>query len=126
MKRFWLGVILLCVLLAAGVIATVGMARIYDPLSENLDRAATAAQEGNWEQALQFSGQARQRWEKWHDMSAAVTDHEPMEEVDMLFCSLDIFARQRDVIHFTDCCAQLASLTDAIGGSQAIYWWNVL
>lgn len=126
MKRLWLGIILLSVLLAAGVIATVGMARIYDPLSESLDRAATAAQEGNWEQALQFSDQAQHRWKKWHNVSAAVTDHEPMEEVDMLFRSLDIFARQQDVIRFADCCARLAALTEAIGESQAIYWWNVL
>ena len=126
MKRLWLGILLLLVLLASGILATWGMGRICAPLSESLDQAANAAQEGEWELALKFSDHARRRWEKWRNISAAVTNHEPMEEIDTLFGSMDIFARQRDVVRFADCCARLAALTDAIGESQAIYWWNVL
>ena len=126
MKRLWLGIAILAVLLLGGIAATAGMNWICDPLTESLDEAAEAVQAGQWEQALGLSETARTRWERWRSISAAITNHEPMEEVDALFRALDIFARQRDVVRFADCCARLTALTAAISESQAIYWWNVL
>lgn len=126
MKRLWLGIAILAVLLFVGIATTVGMNKICDPLTESLDNAASAVQAGQWEQALGLSESARTRWERWRSISAAITNHEPMEEVDALFGALEIFARQRDVIRFADCCARLSALTAAISESQAIYWWNVL
>lgn len=126
MKRLWLGIGILAVLLVVGITATVSMENICQPLTEALNEAAEAVQTGQWEQALELSETAHARWQHWRGISAAITNHEPMEEVDALFDTLKIYARQRDVVRFADCCAQLAALTDAISESQAIYWWNVL
>jgi len=126
MKRFWFGAALLAVLLGLGIAATLGMAWICDPISHRLDEAADAVQDGQWEQALTMADSARVHWEQWRSISAAVTNHEPMEEVDALFEALEIFARQRDTVRFADCCARLSALTAAISESQAIYWWNIL
>ena len=126
MKRFWLGIGILFVLVVLGVTATVGMHRICDPLTHQLEQAAQAAQAGQWEQALRLSGDARARWEHFRKLSASVTSHEPMEEADALFQMLEVFYQQRDQAHFAECCVHLASLTDAISESQSVYWWTVL
>lgn len=126
MKRFWLGVALLLLLLAAGIGATLGMGSICGPITDGLDKAAAAVQAGQWEQAEEFSRSSRQRWEHSRDLLASLTSHEPMEEVDALFQALEIFAAQKDMIRFADCCARLSALTRAISESQTILWWNVL
>lgn len=126
MKRLWLGVGILAALLALGIVSTVGMGRVCGPVSQNLASAADCVQEGQWEQAVALSQQARGQWERWRDITASLTDHEPMEEVDSLFAALEIYAGEGDSLRFADCCARLSALTDAIGEAQAIYWWSIL
>lgn len=126
MKRVWLGIGILILFLALGLITTQGIHAIFHPLSDTLRKASNAVQEGQWEQAEAMTQAARQRWEKYRNITAALTNHEPMEEADALFDALAVYARQQDLVHFAECCAQLASLTEAIGESQSICWWNVL
>lgn len=126
MKRFWLGAVLLILLLAAGIGATLGMQRVCDPITRSLTSAADAVQTGQWEQAESQAQAARQRWEHYRDNVAAIASHEPMEEVEALFRALEIFSRQRDTVRFADCCARLTALTTAISESQSFSWWNVL
>lgn len=126
MKRLWLGVGILAVLVSLGVASTVGVGRVCEPLSQNLASAADQVQAGKWEQAVTLSQQSRARWERWHHIIAALTDHEPMDEVDSLFAALEIYARENDRIRFADCCARLSALIEAIGEAQAVYWWSIL
>lgn len=126
MKHLWIGVALLVLLLGAGLFATAGIERICGPLSQDLSQAADKAQAGEWEQAISLVEQASGRWKKYRATCACVTNHEPMEEVDMLLDSLEIFARAADAVRFADCCARLSALTEAISEAQAPAWWNVL
>lgn len=126
MKHLWIGLALLALLLGAGIFATAGMAWICDPLSQDLSQAAHMAQAGEWAQAISLADRAHSRWMKFRPLCASVTNHEPMEEVDMLLDSLDIFARAKDTVRFADCCARLSALTEAISEAQALAWWNVL
>lgn len=126
MKRFWLGVAILTLLLSFGIAATLGADRVCNPVVSALEAAATAIQEENWEQADLCTKQARQRWEQYRSALAALSDHTPMEEVDAQFRALEIYARQKDQIRFADCCARLSSLTGAIAEAQSIIWWNLL
>ncbi len=126
MKRLWLGIFILAALAALGIWATVGISHICQPLSDSLNQAADRVQEGQWELALALSQDARQQWEQWQKLTASVTNHQPMEEVDALFGALEVYARQRDALRFADCCARLSAVTSAIAEAQAIYWWNIL
>ena len=126
MKRLWLGVAMLAVLFSLGLASTAGVGRVCKPISQNLSSAADHVQEGEWEQAVALSQQAKSRWERWHHIVAALTDHEPMDEVDSLFATLDIYARENDKIRFADCCARLSALIEAVGEAQAVYWWSIL
>lgn len=126
MTRFWLGTAVLACLLALGIAVTVVVDRFCEPISRELSEASHAAVQGSWEQAEALSDRARQRWEQHRAVYAAVTNHEPMEQIDALFDQLKIYGRARDGLRFAECCARLASLTGAVGESQAIYWWNLL
>lgn len=126
MKRFWLGTAVLAALLALGIATTVAVDRFCQPISQELTRAEQAARAGQWSQAGQLSDRARQRWEQHRALHAAVTNHEPMEEIDALFRQLDIYTAEGDSLRFAECCARLASLTEAIAEAQAICWWNLL
>ena len=126
MKRFWLGLAILVGLMALGIAVTVMVDRFCAPISRELDRACLAVQQGKWDQAEQLSGWAKKRWEKHRALHAAVTNHEPMEQIDALFDQLEIYKQARDSLRFAECCARLVSLTDAVAEFQAIYWWNLL
>lgn len=126
MKRFWLGVGILVLFLAIGLLTTQGFQALFQPLSDTLHQASDAVQEGKWEQAEALAQKARQQWDKYRNITAALTNHEPMEETEAMFNVLDVYVRQRDKTRFAQCCAQLAALTEAIGESQSICWWNLL
>lgn len=125
MKRFWLGLGILSLLIVLGIVTTVGMNRICRPISKQLNSAAQAAQMGNWEEALPMAHQAQNRWNRFRRISASVTNHEPMEEADAMFQTLFVFSQQKDAVHFSECCVHLGSLMDAIGEAQSVYWWTI-
>ena len=122
MKRFWVGVAITALLLGLGITVTVGMHRICLPISQALEQAAHAE---DWASALALSRRARADWERWQQLSAAVTDHEPMEEIDALYHALEIYAKHEDVLRFSEACAQLSSMTEAIAESQSVNWWHI-
>lgn len=122
MKRFWIGVAVMAALLAAGFCITTVMTCICSPISRQLEQAA---QTDVWEQAVALAGEASQSWQHHRKLCAAVTDHEPMEQIDSLFGTLDIYIRLDERTHFRETCAQLASLTEAMLDAQAIAWWHI-
>lgn len=125
MKHLWIGLALLALLLGAGILATNGMENICKPLSQDLKRAADLAQAEEWEQAISLTEDSHKHWTKHRNLCASITNHEPMEEVDMLFDSIQIFGDAKDAVRFADCCARLSALTEAISEAQALVWWNV-
>ena len=126
MRRFWFGVGLLLALLLIGFWTQAGMDAIHTPISEALDRAAQAAQDGDWESALALAAQAKGEWDaRWH-VTAATADHAPMDEVDMLLGALEVYAGERQTLHFAACCAQLSQLIQAVADAHALNWWNLL
>ncbi|MBO5953893.1 MAG: DUF4363 family protein [Oscillospiraceae bacterium] len=126
MRRLWLGVGLLLALLVLGVYTASGMQQIHSPVSKDLHRAAQAALDENWQEAEEFSKQAQSAWSRYWRITAAVADHEPMEEIDSLFAELKIYVREQEAEHFAACCANLSTLTRAMGEAHTINWWNLL
>ena len=126
MKRLYIGAALLAVMLAAGICLTVAFTAIHEPLSSRLQEAQEAAVAGDWEKAADLTEQARQKWEEFRHFTAAVADHEPLEEMDSLFARLEVLCRLREEDEFAADCAQLARLADAMAESQRINWWNLL
>lgn len=126
MKRLWIGVALLLVLLGAGIFSTVSMERFHHSLSRHLESAAQAALAEDWEQAREILHQCRSRWQRFRNCIAAGASHETIEEIDSLYSQLDIYLSRRDSPGFTLCCTALWHATAALGEAQSINWWNLL
>ena len=126
MKRLYIGAALLAVMLAAGICLTAIFNSIHEPLSAQLQEAQAAAVAGDWEKAADLTARSREKWEKYRHFTAAVADHEPLEEMDSLFARLEVLCQLREEDEFAADCAQLARLADAMAESQRINWWNLL
>lgn len=126
MKRLWLGIGILAVLLAVSIAVTAGMDRIHDSIAEDLEAAQDAAASEDWEKAAGLADAAARKWQQWRRLTASVADHGPMDEVDVLFAALLAYADDREEAEFAAACAQLAVRTRAMGDSHALTWWNLL
>lgn len=109
MKRLWVGIILLLILLAGTMAVTVAMDRIYAPMVEALEAGDLEA--------------AEERYGRWRNLTAAFADHGPMEEMDALFARAEICgdAQERKAL-----CAELAQRAKAMSNAHSPTWWNLL
>ena len=126
MKRVWIGVAVLAVLLVAGTVIAWGMNAIHQPIARQLQQAGAAAMAEDWDTALREAAAARDAWNCGWRMTAAFADHTPMDEIDGLFAELEIYAQAREKEHFAATCAHLAQLAEAMAESHSPTWWNFL
>lgn len=126
MKRCWIGLGLLIVLLAGSIAVTWRMGRCHEPMTEAVTQAAERALDGDWGNALSLTEKARASWEKSWGISAAFADHEPMEEINGLFAELEVYAKARDGTGYAAVCAQLRTALEAMGEAHGFVWWNLL
>lgn len=126
MKRLILGILILAILLALGIIVSAVFCMIHEPTAQLLEDASKASLTENWKQATALTDQARQRWQDhWH-FTATFADHAPMEEIDSLFAQLEVFAAEKNNQQFPALCARLSELTQAIADIHAFRWWTLL
>lgn len=126
MKRLWIGLALLLILLAAGIFSTVAIEEFHHSLAMRLESTAAAALAEEWEETCLLLHQCRSRWIRYRNFVAAGSSHEPIEEIDSLYAQLDIYFQRRDSIGFSLCCTVLRHRTEALGEAQSINWWNLL
>jgi hypothetical protein len=125
-KREWIGFGLLLGLLVLGLLTTRRMERTCEDLSRQFRQAGTLALAEDWEGADKLLRKAKGRWDgSWH-LTAALTDHEPMEEVDCQLEELAIYQKQRDRLSFCALCARIARQIEDLGDAHGLTWWNLL
>ena len=126
MKRGWIGVGLLTVILILGLLTSTWMGKTHNRIAAELDRAAGFAMAENWDQAAVYAQKAKNHWQQhWH-FSAAFADHEPMENIDGMLAQLTALASARDRVTFAALCAQLSRQMEAMGEAHSPNWWNFL
>lgn len=123
MKRFWIGITVLVVLLASGWGIAFFMERCHTPISQELALAARTSQQ---EQAIQLSQSAHTRWLRCRDFTAAFADHNVLEQIDAIFAEIEIYAAAGDTLAFRAACAHLAELSKAVAESHCPKWQNLL
>lgn len=126
MKRIGIGACILLLLLAAAILFSVQMHTVHSNISRQLQQAAQQAESGNWKQAGSHARQAQILWENTRNMTAAMADHAPMEQIEGLFAQLETYTSQQEISDFAATCHYLAKLTDAMGDHHALRWWNLL
>lgn len=126
MKRFWLGVGILAVLLAAGIGLSIGITAVHSGLARDLDAACEAVQKGDWDTSVTLAESAKTSWMRCRRFVASFVDHEPLEQMDRLFSELEIYRHQQLPTDYAAVCTHLSHLSEAIGESHALTWWNLL
>lgn len=126
MKHVKLGLCILAVLFAAGLLLTSCLSGLRRELCDAMNTAATAALEGRWEDADEAAGAGRQLWERRRKFVASVVDHELLEEADTLFAQLEVYRSQCLSAEYAVVCRCLARQMEAIGESQSLRWWHIL
>lgn len=125
MKRMWIGVGLLVLVLVSGILATNFMEG-HTPGAADLNRAAKLALEEQWDTAEAFAGRAERDWQKKRPVTACFTEHEPMEAIDGMFAQLEVYAKARDAVAYSGTCAYLAAQLEAMGEIHKFTLWNLL
>ena len=126
MKRLWFGVVLLILLTGLGLLTTFYAQKTQSAIADTLREARQEAAADRWQAADAYFQQAWALWQKHHHLTAAIVDHEPMEEVECLFRQLSVCLQNRDSGAFRSGCAGLEVLARAIGESHSISWWSIL
>ena len=125
MKRSRFGFGLLLVLLILGAVSALWMVKATEPMSARMEQAGNAALDKDWDLAQRTAGDVRQDWDRRFSFFAALTDHEPMENINGLFAQLEVYGQRRDPQGFAAVCAQLARDLEAIGEAHSLKWWNI-
>ncbi len=125
MKRSWFGLFLLAVLLAGSLAVTWGMDTVHRPVCRDLNQAAQAAADGDWEEAASLSHHAQAQWEKWAHFRLCFADHGPAEEIDGEFAQLEAYRAEEETGDFSAMCLGLSRKVEAIGQAHGLTLWNL-
>ncbi len=125
MKRIWFGVVLLILMLVLGLISSTFMKKTWLKQSENLNRAAMLASDGDWVNARNLLAEAQAEWEKKQLLLAVLCQHEPIEQIDGLFAQLGVFSESRRTASFSSTCVFLSKLIDSLGRSHNLNLKNL-
>lgn len=126
MKRFWIGILVLSVLLVSGWAVAFFIQRCHEPIGRDLVQAAQIASDGQFEQAIRLAENAHAQWLRCRDFTAAFADHSVLEEIDAIFAEIRIYAAAGDILSFSAACAHLAELAKAVSESHLPKWQNFL
>jgi hypothetical protein len=125
MKRSWIGLALLLVLLVISLAVTGFMTRIHEDLALDLRQSAESALLGDWDNVQLFLRRANRSWTKWGHLRASFADHKEVEAVDAALASLEIWRQSKDAAAYRAACAALTKQVEALGEAHKLTWWNV-
>ncbi len=126
MRRCALGVWLLSLLLGLGILSTLLVRHRLEPVTQALEQAGQLALAQNWEEADLLARQAQAQWEAGWTLTAALSNHTPMETADQWFARLAVYREGKDPVAYAAACAQLAGLLEAIAEGQIPSLRNLL
>ena len=124
--RFWIGVVLLIVLLSAGLVLSSTLTENQQQVQALVDEAKSLAHQGDMAAAEQTAQNAYALWQSRCHLLAAIADHEPLDAAEADFQSLLAFAKEMDAEEFSAGCARLAAGIEAIAQAHELTWWNIL
>lgn len=120
MKRVWIGIGILLVLLGLGLWTQWELENIHGPIAADMTLAAEQARLGNWEQAGQALTRAEAAWTANHVFTAALADHQPLEDIESLMARLPALSAAGDRAEFASLCADIACRIEAISAAHKL------
>ena len=119
MKRCWFGGGLLLFLLLSGLLMSRFISRFHLELGDTMVQAASLAGE-NRSEALAAVDRVREQWERLRWLTAVLSDHSPMEEIEE---HLALLSPEEEDFH--ELCLRLASQFTSIGENQRLTLENL-
>lgn len=126
MKRFWIGLGLLALVLVLGIWVGGAMLRLHMPITMDLEQAAAYAEAGHWAASEALYARAKSRWDAGRNRIAAIYNHQPLDEIDARFRELEVFLSRREVTACRAGCVYLAERLRDLSDSFRISWENLL
>ena len=126
MKQLWYGIALLAVLLIGSLFLGNHLENACQQPIRDLDRAAEAATEENWNLAAALITRAKKDWQQHRKLAAALVNHSPLEQIDTGFAQLDTYIAAADSVQFSALCACLEQSLKLLHQSHTFHWWNLL
>jgi hypothetical protein len=123
MKRIWLGLGLLVLLLVLGLTITRQMDQVHSDIADGLEKAARSE---NWTQAISQGQQARAQWEEHRRFTASFSEHKNIDQIDSLFAQLEVYENRADALSHAATCAYLSKAISALLDTHRLTWWNLL
>ena len=119
MKRVWIGVGLLAVLLTVGFLAGFAIKGLC-PGAERLELAGELALAERWEEAEALLDEVEDDWEDRRWLLTALADHEVIEDMDAALAQLEAMLQTRDAPAFHILSSALAKKLEAVGKANAL------
>lgn len=123
MKRVWIGVVFLAVLLVVGLVVMQMMDRELGKISDTLEQASEAP---SWEQAVTLAQEAEKGFKGQKKLITALTDHSAINGIEELFARLEIYQQRKDETEHAATCAQLSKAVHALEENHRLAWYNLL
>lgn len=120
------GFLLLLVLLVLGIYTSLEMSRTHNAISRELEDAAWYALSGDWESARMATASAESKWREHWNLSTLLADHSPMEQIDAMFASVDLYSAAKEAAEFAAGCGELSRYVRAMGEAHRFSWQNIL
>lgn len=123
MRRIWFGVAVLVLFLLLSWFTAIRMQQIHVPIQKSLLSASRCS---DFDQAARLSLDAQNRWRKYRRITASVTEHADMDEIEVQFAQLEVCRQRRDETAHARTCAGLAEAVGALNEVHRLTWWNIL
>jgi len=126
MKRLWIGVVLLGILVILGFGTSFGVSQVQRPMEKALQEAGKAALSGRWSEAEVLGRGAKEQWDTWYPFLASVTDHNVLEIIEGQLAELDAWYQKQRAAEYAAACYRIAALTRELADTHSTDWWNLL
>lgn len=125
MTRFRIGVVMLIALLAAGIWSQQQVAQIQEPIALAMEDASRQALLGHWEAAAQAAAEAETAWQEHRVFTAAIADHNPMDEIESLLAQLPALAAVHNRSAYAAVCSNLSRRLHSMSEAHRLDWGSL-
>lgn len=126
MKHLWFGLGILAVLLTACLGAFSLLQTKSGETIEVLEKAQSAAIQGDTALALHYSQQARDTWERHEGFIDTIMSHEETDDIHREFSDLLVYAENGKREEFLSSCGKLLVMVNHLTEMERPVWRNLL
>ncbi|MCI8479125.1 MAG: DUF4363 family protein [Oscillospiraceae bacterium] len=126
MKRLWIAIAILLAIFSASIWNARFLAGFLSDLNELLVQAETSAESGRWEEALQLTSQAQERWKSHDAYLHTVLRHADLDQVDTSFGEVQEFLQCQEQGEYSASNAKLMTQLMLIWEAEQLTLQNIL